>query len=206
MAGRRRPLAWVLLTALISLTAAACSFTAPPVRYFEVGPGTIERHAGPRLPSVLVPDFECAPAYDNLRLVLRKSPVELSTSRNLQWTTAPGRMLAHGLRLQLEGTGRFEAVARAATPPPPYRVEGFVRAIELDEQPTLTARLALDVSVRRSADDRVLYENVVDQTRAASNQKPVDGVLALRELYGIMLQGMVTQIMTAIENDQQGRD
>jgi ABC-type uncharacterized transport system auxiliary subunit len=190
---------------VISLTAAACGFTAAPVRYFEVGPGTIERQTGPQLPAVLVPDFDCAPAYDNLRLVMRRSPVEVSTTRNLQWTTAPGRMLAHGLRRQLEGTGRFEAVGRAVTPPPPYRVEGFVRAIELDKQPTLTARLALDVSVRRTADGRVIHEDLVAQSRAASGQKPADGVLALRELYGIMLQGISARIIAAIETDQHER-
>lgn len=183
------------------LVTAGCGFTAPPVRYFEIRPTSIDRQAGPKLPSILVPDFGCLSAYDHLRLVLRKSPVEVVTSRSLQWTTSPGRMLAQGLRSRLDATGRFETVQRDARPRPPYAVEGLVQAIELSEAPRLTARLALDVRVRRTVDGSVLREELIEESQPAEGDSPGDGVLALRELYSHILDRLSARIISAIEED-----
>jgi ABC-type uncharacterized transport system auxiliary subunit len=196
MRRRRRLMALVTVSVL-----AGCSFTAPPVRYFEVRPPRGERQDGPTLPSVIVPNFSCLSAYDHLRVVMRRSPVEVVTSRELQWTTVPGRMLAQGLRYYLEGTGRFATVRRDAKPRPPYTIEGQVQVIELDATSALTAHLALHVNVRRSADGSVIAEEFIDDSEPAGGRDPSDGVLALRELFGRVLQRLSGRIIAAIEKD-----
>jgi len=174
------------------------------VRYFEVRPEGVGRQPGPKLPSIMIADFGSLSAYDQLRVVLRKSPVEVVTSRNLQWTTVPGRMLAQGLRSRLTDMGRFEMVRREATPRPPYTVEGLVELIELSEKPKLTARLALQVSVRRTADGEILTEESVEESRTAEGDNPGDGISALQELYSHILDGLAHRIIAAIEEDLQG--
>lgn len=180
-----------------------CGLTAPAVRYFEIRPTPAEHRAGPPLPSILVPDFSCIAAYDNLRLIIRKSPVELAASRNLQWTTVPGRMLAQGLRARLESTGRFETVRREATPRPPYSVEGLVQVIELSEEKSPTVRLGLHLNVRRNADGAAIGEESVDETRPVNGRDPADGILALRDLYSQVLDGVTDHVIAAIEQDLQ---
>jgi ABC-type uncharacterized transport system auxiliary subunit len=198
---RARGTLWVGVAVLI---AAGCGFTAPPIRYFEIRPEAVGTQPGPKLPSIMVPDFACLSAYDQLRVVLRKSPVEVMTSRNLQWTTVPGRMLAEGLRSRLSEIGRFEMVRREASPRPPYTVEGLVQLIELSEKPKLTARLALQVDVRRTADGEIISEESVDESQPAKGDSPTDGILALQELYSHILDDLSRRIIAAIEKDIQG--
>jgi ABC-type uncharacterized transport system auxiliary subunit len=197
----RQRLEGTILAACLVAILPACSFTAAPVRYFEIRPPGPERHSGSKLPSVMVPDFSCLSAYDHLRVVLRKSTVEVLTSRNLQWTTVPGRMIAQGLRGYLEATGRFETVRRDAKPPPPYTIEGLLQVIELDEKPKLSARLAMHINVRRSADGSVIGEEFIDQTRAAKGGDFADGVMALRDLYAEVLADLSGRIIAAVEED-----
>ncbi|HVN83462.1 MAG TPA: ABC-type transport auxiliary lipoprotein family protein [Candidatus Binatia bacterium] len=187
--------------AVLALGIAGCSLTAKPVRYFELRPTRAERQAGPPLPSILVPDFGCVAAYDQLRLVIRKSAVEFAASRNLQWTTAPGRMLAQGLRARLEGTGRFETVRREATPRPPYTVEGLVQTIELSEEQAPTVQLALHLNIRRSNDGTVIDEASIDEARPVGSRDPAASVLVLRDLYSQVLAGVTDRIISAIERD-----
>jgi uncharacterized lipoprotein YmbA len=193
--------AWL---AIVLLLTAACGFTAPRVRYFEVRPTIIDRQAGPFLPAIQVPDFDCVSTYDQVRIVVRRSPVEVVTSRNLQWTTGPGRMLAQGLRERLEATGRFEAVSRTPTRRPRYAIDGLVQVIELDEAPTWTARLALEATLRRT-DGEVLLVSRVEESQNAAGRTPADGVLALRALYSRFLDGLTQKIIAAIEQDLRRR-
>jgi ABC-type uncharacterized transport system auxiliary subunit len=191
------------MVAGLALVVAGCGLTAPPVRYFEVRPVRGEAASGAKvLPSIVVPNFSCLSAYDHLRVVVRRSPVEVVTSRNLQWTTTPGRMLSQGMRLYLEGTGRFETVRRDAKPLPPYTVEGQVQVIELIEDPEPSARLALHVNVRRSADGAVVAEESIDETRKAKSGDAADGVLALRDLYTEVLERLSAEVIAAIEKDE----
>ena len=189
------------MLACMAVLVTGCGLTAPAVRYFEIRPTPAERQSGPPLPSILVPDFSCIAAYDNLRLVIRKSAVELAASRNLQWTTVPGRMLAQGLRSRLENTGRFETVRREASPRPPYSVEGLVQVIELSEEKAPTARLALHLNVRRNADGAAIGEESIDESRPIGGRDPAEGILALRDLYSQVLDGVTDRVIAAIEQD-----
>jgi ABC-type uncharacterized transport system auxiliary subunit len=190
------------LAAALAAALMACSLSAPPIRYFEVRPTRGEAAtAAPTLPSVIVPNFSCLSAYDHLRVVVRRSDVEVVTSRSLQWTTVPGRMLSQGVRYYLEGTGRFETVRRDAKPRPPYTVEGQVQVIELIEKPAPAARLALHVNVRRSADGVVIAEEFIDESRKADGADPGDGILAMRALYTEILARLSARVIAAIEKD-----
>jgi ABC-type uncharacterized transport system auxiliary subunit len=200
MARREYRGAWLGLAAVLI---GGCGFTAPRVRYFEVRPTSIERQEGATLPSITVLDFACMSTYDSVRVVVRRSPVEVVTSRNLQWTTVPGRMLAQGLRYRLEETGRFESIRRDTRVRPPYMVDGLVQVIELDKEPHLTARLALQVKVQRSVDGTVIREDFVEESEPADGNRPGDGVLALRDLYSHILDGLTKKIIAAIEHDLQ---
>lgn len=194
------------LRCLVLVALCGCGFAAaPPVRYFEVRPPAAESQQQARLPSVMVPDFSCLSAYDHLRVVQRRSPVEVITSRNLQWTTPPGRMLAQGMRVQLESTGRFETVRRDVMPRPPYIIEGQVQAIELSSGSPMTARLALHINVRRSADGAVIGEESIDDTAEAGGGDVTAGVLELRDLYGRILAGLSARIAAVIEEDLRAR-
>ncbi len=197
----RTRLAWAS-GVMAAVVLAGCSFAAaPPVRYFEVRAPREEPHEGAMLPSVIVPNFSCLAAYDHLRVVLRRSDVEVVTSRTLQWTTVPGRMMAQAVRFHLEATTRFESVRRRARPEPPYAVEGQVQVIELSESPTMGARLGLHINVRRTADGTVIEELFIDESTTADGTDPADGVLALRQLLGRILHDLDERVIQAIEND-----
>jgi len=188
--------------AMVAVMLAGCSFaSAPPVRYFEVRAPRAEVREGIMLPSVIVPNFSCLAAYDHLRVVLRRSDVEVVTSRTLQWTTVPGRMMAQAVRFHLEATTRFESVRRRARPEPPYAVEGQVQVIELTESPSMGARLGLHINVRRTADGAVIDELFIDESTTADGRDPADGVLALRQLLGRILDDLGERVIAAIEND-----
>ncbi|MBI4516065.1 MAG: membrane integrity-associated transporter subunit PqiC [Deltaproteobacteria bacterium] len=184
------------------LVLTGCGITAPRVRYFEIRPAPAGALAGPKLPAILVPDFGCVSAYDHLRVVIRRSPVEVGASRSLQWSTVPGRMLAQGLSERLEQSRRFENVRREAKPKPPYTLEGQVQVIELNEHPTRTVRLGFHLSVRRSEDGTVIGEETIDETRPAPGGDPADGILVLRDLYSEILDGVTARVIAALERDR----
>jgi ABC-type uncharacterized transport system auxiliary subunit len=194
----------LLAAALAALSLSGCSLglTAPPVRYFEIVTSGAQPLAGRKLPPVAVPDFRSLSPYDHLRLVIRKSPVELEANRTLQWATLPGRMLAQGLAARLQGTDRFESVLHEGTPQPPYEIQGLVQAIELTTKPA-TAHLALRVTVRRSENGAVIDEQSVDETRPVKGRGAADGVLELRDMYNQVLDRLTPQIIDAIQRDVQ---
>ena len=191
------------LAIVVAVVLAGCMFAAaPPVRYFEVRAPREEPHAGAMLPSVIVPNFSCLAAYDHLRVVLRRSDVEVVTSRRLQWTTVPGRMMAQAVRVHLKATTRFESVRRRARPEPPYAVEGQVQVIELSKSPTMGARLGMHINVRRTSDGGVIEELFIDESTTA------DGSGSGRRCPGApsscsvrILHDLDERVIQAIEND-----
>jgi ABC-type uncharacterized transport system auxiliary subunit len=193
----------LLLITLTTLALAGCSFfTARPVRYFDIQPTPGKPVPGPKLPTVLVPDFNSATPYDRLRLVIRKSIVELQADRTLQWVSVPGRMLAQGLRSRLEATERFENVRREASPRPPYVVEGRVEALEIDDVSD-TARLKVRLSIRRTDDGVLIDQTTVDEQHPANGHKPSEAILVLRDIYSQQLDGLTERIINVLQQDVQ---
>lgn len=193
----------LLLITLATLALAGCSFfTARPVRYFEIQPTPGKPVPGPKLPTVLVPDFGSATPYDRLRVVIRKSTVELQDDRTLQWVSVPGRMLAQGLRDRLEAAGRFESVRREASPRPPYLIEGYVEALEIDDVSD-TARLKVHVSILRTDGGVLVDETTVDEQRPVNGHGRSEAIMVLRDIYSQLLDGLTERIINAIQQDVQ---
>ncbi len=191
----------LLLFTLVAATLAGCSLlSSPPVRYFEIQPTPGQPGPGGKLPAVLVPDFRAVSPYDRLRVVIRKSPVELQADRTLQWATEPGRMLAQGLRARLQASGRFASVRRQSSPQPPYAVDGQIDALEIDDV-SHTAHLALRLSVRRTEDGTLVAQLSADEQQPVKSRDPADGILALRNIYSHMLDDLDARVIDTIEQD-----
>lgn len=197
---RRRRLLFTLAAAVL----AGCSLlSSPPVRYFEIQPTAGQPLPGAKLPALLVPDFSAVSPYDRLRVVIRKSPVELRADRTLQWATEPGRMLAQGLRARLQASERFESVRRQTSPQPPYAVDGQIEALEIDDV-SHTVRLALRLSVRRTEDGVLIDQITSDEQQPVKSRRPADGILALRDIYSHMLDGLAERVIDAVRKDLPG--
>lgn len=193
----------VLLATMAALALAGCSlFSARPVRYFEIQPTPGKPVPGPKLPAVLVPDFGSATPYDRLRVVIRKSTVELQDDRTLQWVSAPGRMLAQGLRDRLEAAERFESVRREASPRPPYAIEGQVEALEIDDV-SGTARLKVHLSIRRTDGGVLIDETTFDEQRPVNGHNRSEAIVVLRDIYSQLLDRVTERIINAIQQDVQ---
>ncbi|HEY0989969.1 MAG TPA: ABC-type transport auxiliary lipoprotein family protein [Kofleriaceae bacterium] len=104
------------LSALSALVlCAACGGKSVQTRYYQLGAPSGNKPPGDR-DFLVVEPLTTDAGYDDERIVYRTTPFRVDYYQYHRWTSAPGVMVGNYLERALEGSGKFRAVVREATP------------------------------------------------------------------------------------------
>lgn len=162
----------LLLLLVIAATLAASSCTRPDIRYYRLDMDeTLLPHSendGKVVLSVetLVGDA----AFEDQRIVYRKSAHRLDYYYYHRWTAPPGVMVSDFLREAYETSGHFRTVVSGFSPEAPVFLNGRVIAFEEVDvgKKEWVARVKLDLHLRSAESGDIVW------SRTITEEEPVD--------------------------------
>ncbi len=182
-----RPLSAALLLLVVS---SGCRST-PSVQHYQMSLDTqqerLDEVSTSAQPITLgVDDFTSESAYDDVRLIYRKSPYRLDYYHYHRWSAPPSMMITDVLRIGFKRTGAFKEVTNGYGRGVDAVLRGRVVAIEeVDEsEETWKAKLTLDLSLEDGRSGEVLWSSVWSKTRDVETRNPEGVTIALSQTLG----------------------
>jgi len=199
-------------SALIALSlCAACGGKLAETRYYQLAPregsGRTAEPVGSTTPEdnprhggdiLVVERLTADGGYDDDRIVYRTTPFRVDYYQYHRWTSAPGVMVGNYLEHALEGSGKFRAVVREATPDAPAVLTGRVLAIEeVDRSKTeWLGRIALELVLTDARTGALLWTEQFEETEPLRQQSPEGLAAAL----SIAMSRIVAQVVPTISD------
>jgi len=162
--------AWILV---IVVGTVACGSSAPETRYYRVA-NLSEPTPGESNLVIGVEPFTTDTAYDDQKMVYRKSPYRLDYYHYHRWATPPGIMLADYVREELENSGQFGAVLSGFTGDVTAMVGGrIIQFEEVDQsRDEWFARLKITIFVRDAQTGRLIWSRTLSESEPVEEQSP----------------------------------
>jgi cholesterol transport system auxiliary component len=162
--------------AAVVVALAACGGTAPEVHHYQLVVDTPT--APPSAPSsaqvLAVTALASHSAYDDERIVYRKSPYQLDYYNYHRWSATPGVLVAGYLEQALARTGAFKAVVGTPSPDAAWVLGGTITAIEeIDRDAShWQGRIALDLTLTDPATGAIVWTQRFDETEPLAIRSP----------------------------------
>lgn len=149
----------------------------PEIRYYQLAPPPSAGDPTGSDVVLSVDTFVGDAAYEDNRIVYRKSPTRLDYYHYHRWTAPPGVMLGDFLRGAYESTGHFRTVVSGFSPEAPLYLGGRIVAFEevdVDES-TWRARAVLALYLRETKTGDIVWSETITEEEPVDEQNP-DGV------------------------------
>ena len=145
-------------------------------------------------------------AYDDLRIVYRKSPYRVDYYHYHRWSAPPSLMLTDVLRDGLHQTGAFGRVTSGYGRDVDAVLRGRVVAIEeVDRSATeWEARVVLDLELERVATGEVLWSRTLSQSESVEQLNPEGVTIAASKAMGKIIVEMLPELLSAMESGPPG--
>lgn len=189
--------AWSVLLLLLSMCAASCS-SAPEIRYYKLAMPEVERPANVEasLGSIAIEYLSSDAAYDDTRIVYRKSPYRLDYYYYHRWSAPPSVMITDALRQSFVDSGRFSSVAGGFTNNTELILSG--RLVSLEEvdvdAESWEARIVLDLQLHRASDGALLWSQQVKNKQSVDERNPEGVAKALSEATSALSADLIKKI------------
>lgn len=141
-------------------------------------------------------------AYDDIRMVYRKSPYRVDYYHYHRWSSPPSLMLTDVLRDGLSETGAFGRVTSGYGRGVDAVLRGRVVALEeVDRSETeWEARVVLDLELERVATGEVLWSRTLSQSQVVEERNPEGVTIAASKAMGKIIVEMLPEIVVAMES------
>lgn len=188
---------WSVLLAVLCLWCASCS-SAPEIRYYKLAMPEVEpaANAEPSLGSIAIEYLSSDAAYDDTRIVYRKSPYRLDYYYYHRWSAPPSVMITDALRQAFVDSGRFSSVAGGFTSKTELILSGRLVSLEevdVDEE-SWEARLVLDLQLHRTSDGALLWSQQIKNKQSVDERNPEGVAKALSEATYALSAQLIQQI------------
>ena len=178
-------LCWMLLLgALVALS--ACGSSAPETRYYQMSlaetPLSQTKEARGEL-SLSVDYMSADPAYDDTRMVYRKSPYQLDYYHYHRWSSPPSMMVSDMLRDAIEATGDFRLVTNGFVAGADVLLRGRLLALEEVDvsESQWRARVVLDLQLQDVRSGLVIWSSRARQEVDVADRTPEGVARALSQ-------------------------
>ena len=140
-------------------------------------------------------------AYDDERIVYRKSPYTLDYYYYHRWTSPPGVMVSDVLRAGFTQTGAFKTVTGGYGRGVDAVLSGRVLAIEeVDEsEERWSAKLTLDLQLEEAKSGEVLWNQVWSKQIEVEQRNPEGVTVAISRMLGDAVVELTPQLVRAYE-------
>lgn len=145
-------------------------------------------------------------AYDDMRIVYRKSPYRVDYYHYHRWSAPPSLMLTDVLRDGLSQTGAFGRVTNGYGRDVDAVLRGRVVAIEeVDKSETeWEARVVLDLELEQVTTGEVLWSRTLSQSETVEERNPEGVTIAASKAMGKIIVEMLPELVTAMESSPSG--
>ena len=192
---------FIILSAIaLSLTACLGGGSSEPTKYYTIAVENI------RMPSTAafadkrlqVRKFTIEPAYQRTNIVYRESAYDFMFYDLDLWASRPEHMLAQVASEYLNKSGIFKSVETKTSGKPDFELLGNIVAIEeVDEGSSQYARLALQLTFRKTESDAALWEKTFDEKLSISNREPRTTAETISKLFGKFMAEALQEIAAA---------
>ena len=188
----------ILLSAIaLSLTACLGGGSSEPTRYYTVAVENISipsagAFADKRLQ---VRKFSIEPAYQRTNIVYRESAYDFMFYDLDLWASRPEHMLAQVASEYITKSGLFKSVETKPTGKPDFEFMGNIIAIEeVDEGSSQYARLAVQLTFRKTESDQAIWEKSFDEKLSMDNREPRTTAETISKLFGKYMEEALNEI------------
>lgn len=179
----------VLLAACLICLGACAKDTA--VRHYQMVGQPITAASSPSPLTLGVDYFSSHAAYEDVRIVYRKTPYRLDYYDYHRWSAPPSVMVTDAMVEAFQESKQFKAVHLGFSSGVDLLLKGRLMALEeVDHSDSeWTARLVLDLHVLDPLSNEVIWSSVVRREQAISERTPEGVVIGLSEaLKAIVLE------------------
>lgn len=191
----------ILLSAIaLSLTACLGGGSSEPTRYYTIAVENISMPSSGAFADkrLQVRKFTIEPAYQRTNIVYRESAYDFMFYDLDLWASRPEHMMAQVAGEYITKSGLFKTVETKPTGKPDYELLGNIVAIEeVDEGSSQYARLAIQLTFRKTESDQAIWEKSFDEKMSMDNREPRTTAETISKLFGKFMQEALQEISAA---------
>lgn len=188
-----------IILSAIALTLTAClgGGSSEPTKYYTIAVESIsmpstEAFVDKRLQ---VRKFTIEPAYQRANIVYRESAYDFMFYDLDLWASRPEHMMAQVASEYLAKSGLFKSVETKANGKPDYELLGNIVAIEeVDEGSSQYARLAIQLTFKKTDSDEVVWEQAFDEKSSMGDREPRTTAEAISKLFSKIMEETLGEI------------
>lgn len=195
----KKKIALIGFATLLTLTLTAClgGGNSEPTKYYTIAVEKIQTPATNSYKDkrLQIRKFTIEPAYQRTNIVYRESAYDFMFYDLDLWASRPEHMLAQVASEYITKSGLFKSVETKSSGKPDYELLGNVVAIEeVDEGSSQYARLAVQLSFRKTENDQAIWEKTFDQKMSMDNREPRTTAETISKLFGKFIQEALQEI------------
>jgi len=194
----------LLAAGLFVLLAGACRSPAPTIHYYQMLGQPLEMSGAQRSDIVLGVDYLSAnAAYEDTRIIYRKSAYRLDYYNFHRWSAPPSVMVTDAMRDAFHESGYFKGVRSGFSNGVDLLVRGRLIALEEVDisESEWEARIILDLQVVDTRSGDVVWARVIRKEQAIEERTPEGVAVAASE----GLKAIVKEIAPEIAKVPRGR-
>ena len=194
-----KKLTFLLFSLAFALTGCLGGGDSEPTKYYTIAVENIQTPSTDAFKDkrLQVRKFTIEPAYQRTNIVYRESAYDFMFYDLDLWASRPEHMLAQVAGEYLNKAALFKSVETKTTGKPDYELLGNVVAIEeIDEASSQYARLAIQLTFRKTESDEALWEKSFDEKMSMSDREPRTTAETISKLYGKIIE----EALSALQN------
>ncbi len=160
---------------VIALSGWACG-GAQPIHHYQpkVVNGEVDDQGSPGELVLAIEDFSAGSAYDEKRIVYRKSDYRFDYYHYHRWASTPGLLVSDALREVYRSTGAFQAVVGGYDSRADIVLSGRVVALEEvnKSKKEWLGRVVLDLRLRDARSGELLWNDLLRREVSVEQQSP----------------------------------
>ena len=197
----KKKIALIVFATLFALTLTAClgGGSSEPTKYYTIAVEDIQAPSTTTFKDkrLQIRKFTIEPAYQRTNIVYRESAYDFMFYDLDLWASRPEHMLAQVAGEYLNRAAIFKSVETKTSGKPDYELLGNVVAIEeIDEGSSQYARLAIQLTFRKTESDEVLWEKSFDEKKSMSDREPRTTAETISKIYGKIIE----ETLSALQN------
>ena len=173
------------------LTACLGGGSSEPTKYYTIAIESISMPSAAAFADkrLQVRKFTIEPAYQRTNLVYRESAYDFMFYDLDLWASRPEHMLAQVASEYLAKSGLFKSVETKASGKPDFELLGNIVAIEeVDEGSSQYARLAVQLTFRKTESEEALWEKSFDQKMSMGDREPRTTAETVSKLFSKIME------------------
>ena len=174
-----------------SLTACLGGGSSEPTKYYTIAVEKIQTPATNSYKDkrLQVRKFTIEPAYQRANILYRESAYDFMFYDLDLWASRPEHMLMQVASEYLNQSGLFKSVETRANGKPDFELLGNIVAIEeMDEGSSQYARLAVQLTFRKTESEEALWEKSFDQKMSMGDREPRTTAETVSKLFGKIME------------------